>query len=110
MIVKNYPKKEELSFQWAKQLEWRITKNNIVGNVSLILMNRNIKKIGKYLDKISIFQLDYLMLITRSENFFAINNTKYITTQNLNIKIQELKGGIRTNFYQIVSDYYGEMN
>ena len=77
LVAKIYPKNKNQPFQQqskfkplkcssCKRINWlEFDKGFFVEIVSVLLIKRNIKLIKKYLDKIIIFQLDYLMLIRR---------------------------------------------
>ena len=78
-------------------------------NSETFLINKNIKLIKKFLDKIIILQLDYQMLKKIGEKYYSMNNTKYSATQDMIIKLQELKGKTKLKFYQNTSNHYDEM-
>ena len=78
--------------------------------MNILLINRNIEEIKKFLGKIDFStRLPYGTKKFR-EIYFSMVNTKQITTQAMIDKLQSLKGQTKFEKTRNISKYYDEMN
>ena len=84
-------------------------KVTIVETANVLLTNKNIeliKLLGQ--DRDYSTRLSYAIKKIR-EVWMIIVNTAYNTTEDMNNKVNELKGKAKLNFYKSRSNYYDEM-
>ena len=85
-------------------------KGSVAKFANILSINKNIKLIKKFLDKIDFLtRLNYANKKIR-EIWMNMVNTKYNSTEDMIDKLQQLKGKTKLKFYRNISNYYDNMN